>query len=315
MIIASSVQDSRPAARPLWLREALKSHGQDSILADAERQIPFAALAAAGPLGDRLGSLAGKSVILITACPFSAAVALADLDGVVGRVALAPPDLDPNYLAAVAADAAAEALVFDGPPPAERPRGLDLIPFDPGRLSPRDAPASGAVTEWVLFTSGTSGVPKMVSHSLASLTSALAVGPITARSGAPSTTFVAMAAFRSSCVRCLGSARWCFPAKAKPWGTSSIASERPGVTHLSGTPSHWRRALMSGRVASIAPGVRPALGRDRRRRRARGSARRLPTGAIGHAYASTEAGVGFDVTDGSAGFPARFVDAGRAGSS
>ena len=38
---------------------------------------------------------------------------------------------------------------------------------------------------------------------------------------------------------------------------------------------------------------------------------RYPRAAIGHAYASTEAGVGFEVTDGLEGFPASFV--GRSG--
>jgi acyl-coenzyme A synthetase/AMP-(fatty) acid ligase len=36
---------------------------------------------------------------------------------------------------------------------------------------------------------------------------------------------------------------------------------------------------------------------------------RFPEAAIGHAYASTEAGVGFEVTDGLEGFPASFVGA------
>jgi len=34
---------------------------------------------------------------------------------------------------------------------------------------------------------------------------------------------------------------------------------------------------------------------------------RFPDAAIGHAYASTEAGVGFEVTDGLEGFPASYV--------
>ena len=33
----------------------------------------------------------------------------------------------------------------------------------------------------------------------------------------------------------------------------------------------------------------------------------FPTAAVGHAYASTEAGVGFEVTDGLEGFPATFL--------
>jgi acyl-coenzyme A synthetase/AMP-(fatty) acid ligase len=37
----------------------------------------------------------------------------------------------------------------------------------------------------------------------------------------------------------------------------------------------------------------------------------FPHASIGHAYASTEAGVGFEVDDGLAGFPASFVDVGH----
>ncbi len=37
----------------------------------------------------------------------------------------------------------------------------------------------------------------------------------------------------------------------------------------------------------------------------------FPHASVGHAYASTEAGVGFEVNDGLAGFPATFVDVGR----
>ena len=48
-----------------------------------------------------------------------------------------------------------------------------------GLASPLPATAAAARfdTEWVLFTSGTSGVPKLVLHSLASLTAPLRNGP------------------------------------------------------------------------------------------------------------------------------------------
>ena len=77
-----------------------------------------------------------------------------------------------------------------------------------------------------------------------------------------------------------------------------------GVTHLSGTPSHWRRALMN-------PAIRANSRRATCGSRARSPTRRCSTGlravfpqaTIGHAYASTEAGVAFDVNDGLAGFP------------
>ena len=37
-----------------------------------------------------------------------------------------------------------------------------------------------------------------------------------------------------------------------------------GVTHISGTPSHWRRALMSPAAHKITPQIRSAVGRNRR---------------------------------------------------
>ena len=49
------------------------------------------------------------------------------------------------------------------------------------------------------------------------------------------------------------------------------------------------------------------------RRSSTACARRFPHAAVGHAYASTEAGVAFEVDDGLAGFPASFLDACRDG--
>ena len=81
-----------------------------------------------------------------------------------------------------------------------------------------------------------------------------------------------------------------------------------GVTHLSATPTLWRRLLMApgldrlplrqvtlgGEIAD--QGVLDAL------------AARVPDARITHIYASTEAGVGFAVNDRRAGFPLAFLD-------
>src|SRR6185437_12302894 len=80
-----------------------------------------------------------------------------------------------------------------------------------------------------------------------------------------------------------------------------------GLTHISGTPTHWRRALMSSAADQIAPRYVRLSGEiadqailDRLRAF-------YPDAAIGHAFASTEAGVAFEVWDGLAGFPASLV--------
>ena len=78
-----------------------------------------------------------------------------------------------------------------------------------------------------------------------------------------------------------------------------------GVTHISGTPSHWRRVLDEPGGADDRAAIRPALRRDRRSGRfSTVCARSIRRPVIGHAYASTEAGVGFEVDDGREGFPA-----------
>jgi acyl-coenzyme A synthetase/AMP-(fatty) acid ligase len=82
---------------------------------------------------------------------------------------------------------------------------------------------------------------------------------------------------------------------------------RHGVTHLTGTPSHWRRALMSPANSLIAPRYVRLSGEIADQAILDSLKARFPDAAIGHAYASTEAGVGFEVTDGLEGFPASFI--------
>ncbi len=81
-----------------------------------------------------------------------------------------------------------------------------------------------------------------------------------------------------------------------------------GVTHLAGTPSHWRCALMSPALAGVSPRYVRLSGEIADQAVLDSLRARFPGAAIGHAYASTEAGVGFEVTDGLAGFPATFVE-------
>ena len=106
----------------------------------------------------------------------------------------------------------------------------------------------------------------------------------------------------------LGGGSMVLSSAARVAGGFSRARRRPTrVTHISGTPSHWRRALMSpaargnSRRAMCACRARSPI-----RRSWTSSARIYPQApTIAHAFASTEAGVAFDVSDGQAGFPAR----------
>jgi acyl-coenzyme A synthetase/AMP-(fatty) acid ligase len=85
------------------------------------------------------------------------------------------------------------------------------------------------------------------------------------------------------------------------------------VTHISGTPSHWRKLLMSGAASGFAPRYVRLSGEIADQAVLDGLSRAFPAASIGHAYASTEAGVGFAVNDGLEGFPAEMIGTNRDG--
>ena len=79
------------------------------------------------------------------------------------------------------------------------------------------------------------------------------------------------------------------------------------VTHISGTPSHWRRALMSEATNRLSPKYVRLSGEIADQAILDNLKATFPEAEVAHAFASTEAGVGFDVRDGCAGFPASYI--------
>jgi acyl-CoA synthetase (AMP-forming)/AMP-acid ligase II len=79
------------------------------------------------------------------------------------------------------------------------------------------------------------------------------------------------------------------------------------VTHLTGTPSHWRRALMSPSARAIVPRYVRLSGEIADQSILNSLRAFFPKAAVGHAFASTEAGVCFEINDGLEGFPASIV--------
>jgi acyl-CoA synthetase (AMP-forming)/AMP-acid ligase II len=82
-----------------------------------------------------------------------------------------------------------------------------------------------------------------------------------------------------------------------------------GVTHISGTPSHWRRALMTSAASLIAPEYVRLSGEIADQAVLNQLRGVYPMASIGHAFATTEAGVAFAVNDGRAGFPVNILEA------
>jgi acyl-coenzyme A synthetase/AMP-(fatty) acid ligase len=261
-------------------------------------------------LGGGLAELAGRSVLLATASQLTTALALIELDGCVRRIVIMPPDVDTANLGAVVAAAEADAAVVDDDSPQCAALDLPVRVFCAPTVVPTHTnPPASYRTEWLLMTSGTTGVPKLVAHDLTSLAAAVKARSV-ADGAAVWGTFYDIRRYGGLQMylrAVLGGASLVLSSAGEPISDHFARLAQHGVTHLSGTPSHWRRALMDTAIRTVAPRYvrlsgeiadQPVLDRLRAA---------FPQAAIGHAYASTEAGVAFDVNDGLAGFPAAYI--------
>jgi acyl-coenzyme A synthetase/AMP-(fatty) acid ligase len=273
------------------------------------QRVPLADLANATSLGGRLEELRDESVVLVARDQLTAALALIELDGVARRMVLCPPDVKPEHLPAVLEDAEAGACVIDQTGAFGTPNVPTVVRTGP-ELTRRELPLRRSRdTEWVLLTSGTTGVPKLVVHSLASLTSALASSAHTAAEPLTWSTFYDIRRYGGLQVFLrgvhAGSLVLSDPSEAVSDFLSRAAAA--GVTHISGTPSHWRRVLMSGAAAAITPRYVRLSGEIADQPILDALRAAYPNATVAHAFASTEAGVAFEVRDGQAGFPSALV--------
>jgi acyl-coenzyme A synthetase/AMP-(fatty) acid ligase len=264
----------------------------------------------------RIAELAGRSVLLATADQLTAALALIELDGVARRITLCAPDVGPEHLPAIVADAEVDAIVSDRAAPEHETLGLDLRVICSPDIQPAETqPSRPYRTEWVLLTSGTTGAPKAVLHSLASLTTA--IKPRGA--GEPAITWATFYDIRrygglQIFLRAvLGGASLVLTDRKEPVAQFLARVAERGATHVTGTPSHWRRALWSPAAGSIAPRYVRMSGEAADQTIIDNLRAVYPRAKVGHAYASTEAGVGFHVDDEREGFPAHFLREARDG--
>jgi acyl-coenzyme A synthetase/AMP-(fatty) acid ligase len=259
---------------------------------------------------DGLERLRGRSVMLATRTQLASGLALIELDGLARRVVLCTPDLTTEQFAALAVTAGADAIVLDAESPfAETPLEKFVTHAVP-RPTAMPTRAAEGDTEWVLLTSGTTGLPKLVSHSFQTLAGALPRQQTSPRPMVWSTFYD---------IRRYGGLQMYLRAvvSGAPMVLSSAGESThdfltrvaaAGVTHISGTPSHWRKALMSGEARIISPEYVRLSGEVADQSVLDNLQNTYPGARVAHAFASTEAGVGFEVNDGRAGFPADYID-------
>jgi acyl-coenzyme A synthetase/AMP-(fatty) acid ligase len=297
--------------RPVSLRDALRRVGAlaGRNLSSAGREVTFEDLLRRTCLGGALAGLAGRNVLVATSDQFTAALAMIELDGIAARLLICPPDLDPAHLPPLIQGAEIEAVVTDYADPLPGTGGLQIIHCTSPLVESEAVSAPARETEWLLLTSGTTGVPKMVQHSFAGLTAA--IKPSAGAERAPVwATFYDIRRYGGLQIflrGVLGTGSLLLSSAGEPVADFLARAGRAGVTHISGTPSHWRRALISPAIGRLAPDYVRLSGEIADQAVLDSLRATFPNAGIGHAYASTEAGVAFEVNDGREGFPADYV--------
>jgi acyl-coenzyme A synthetase/AMP-(fatty) acid ligase len=300
----------------MWLWGALTASGSLSsgFLRSSRALVRYDELTRGSIFDRHLEELRGRTVLLAARDQLTAALALIELDGVVKRMVLCPPELSGAYFRQVIDDAGADALVRDAATPIIKHPRIESFNTNPTPGISQVTRRCTHETEWILLTSGTLGAPKLVLHTLATLNNAIAAADSTNESTVWSTFYD---------IRRYGGLQIFLRALR---GGSMVLSddeetvvdylERAGadfVTFISGTPSHWRKALMSGAAYKIAPRDVRLSGEIADQSILDSLRAAYPSARVTHAFASTEAGVAFEVTDGLAGFPVNLLGARGAG--
>ena len=299
--------------KSLWNALTTSIPAPESFVSSGDAGVARGDLSRGSILGGRGEELRGRSVVVMTTDQLSTALALFELDGIARRIVVCPNETTAGSLPYVVETAEAEAVVSDL---ADMPAGIERIRhFVPGghgvlaRGYDRSAPLR---TEWITFTSGTMGRPKLVVHTLSSLIGAIPVGQAPAKRVVWGTLydirrFGGMQVFLRAT---LSGASLVLSGPAEPVGSYLERSGRLGITHISGTPSQWRRALMSGAADRIEPEYVRLSGEIADQGILNQLRAFYPKARMGHAFGSSEAGTVIEVTDGIAGIPASMIGRG-----
>jgi acyl-coenzyme A synthetase/AMP-(fatty) acid ligase len=247
-----------------------------------------------------------KSVLIATPKLKEAIHSIAKLDGCVKSIGFCPHTFSDHELDQLAEQGGFDAMLSDGAGPVPRFSDYDSLA---GFLFDSSDECGPQNTSWVMTTSGTTGTPKLVSHSLKTLTSSTKIAE-QAMQGVrwgllyDYTRFAGMQVVLQSL---LSGAVLVAPDLTQTIQDQLKFLADNGVTHLSTTPTMWRKILMTPGHEQLTLKVATLGGEIADQAILDTIKRTYPDCRLIHIYASTEAGVGFSVKDGIAGFPESYA--------
>lgn len=252
--------------------------------------------------------LKGKTVALQFANPASLITSLISLDGWAGTLLLLPPVLDAAIREGFLRQAFVDFLLSDADGPGLMPSFQKLS--GEGDSSGITRSTDSEPTRWVLATSGTTSVPKLVSHSLASLTVSTnrdrskSLGMVWGLLYEP-TRFAGLQVFLQAL---FGGVTLVLTQGSEELAGQVGRFADHGVNALSATPTLWRKLLMTEGLEKLTLRQVTLGGEIADQSILLALRHAFPTARVIHIYASTEAGVGFSVSDGQAGFPISYLE-------
>ena len=252
-----------------------------------------------------ISQLHGSCVCIRKQSRFDFALILSILDGSVKRIVFMPEDIDDDLLADYYRQSEVDfevsivdsELVFHS---VESP-SLDVV-----------STVAETATEWIVPTSGTTKIPKLVSHTFLSL-SRSTVRDID--KGFEYIWGLTFDIYRFSGIQVflqsiLGGSSLIIPSSEDSIQETLQLFGVNSCNVISATPSFWRKAFMVKEINNLEL-KRVTLGGEIVDEHILTVIKNRFRGVkVTHIYASTEVGVGFAVTDGKAGFPKSYLEQG-----
>jgi acyl-CoA synthetase (AMP-forming)/AMP-acid ligase II len=259
--------------------------------------------------------LKGKSIAL-HCHPANLVKYVIQLDGIADSVLLVPYDACENFSRSIEEKLDLDLVLTDGIVNTEHWK-VDVIAHHELLGSLEDNPRVSVTedhTRWLLATSGTTGTPKIVSHTIESLTRTTTKGTV-GRNLSWGLLYdpARFAGFQVVLQAILGNTELIVPSPDLGFESKIEYLAANRCSALSATPSLWRKVLMAKASQRLCLTQITLGGEIADQRIINSLAKQFPNATITHIFASTEAGVGFSVKDMKAGFPTSWVESGVRG--